>query len=155
MPAQVRFVKPVDNHLLYVAINMREVDVQEVNKSSGLKPYHALCESVRRSKYSTVVLIDDEPVAVFGIVELSLLGSLGVPWMLATPSISKDIKLFMMETKKALSVIFGMYEQLYNYVDIENRNAIRWLKWIGFDIQDPKPYGIKGHLFCKFTKGYS
>jgi hypothetical protein len=44
------------------------------------------------------------------------------------------------------------YGPLINFVHTDNEKSIRWLRWIGFTIAAPVPFGIKQHLFHPFYR---
>ena len=44
----------------------------------------------------------------------------------------------------------GGYTWLVNWVDDRNTCAIRWLKWMGFTIHEPEPYGVANLPFRRF-----
>lgn len=40
---------------------------------------------------------------------------------------------------------------LTNYVDARNAVSIRWLRWLGFEIEPAAPFGIHGLPFHRFS----
>ena len=45
------------------------------------------------------------------------------------------------------------FPYMFNYVDVRHKEAIRWLKWLGFTLNEPTPYGPFGLPFHKFHMG--
>jgi hypothetical protein len=39
---------------------------------------------------------------------------------------------------------------LENWVDARNVTSIKWLKWCGFDFDDPAPFGVEQLMFHRF-----
>ena len=71
--------------------------------------------------------------------------------MLGTDLIKKKQKIFLKRSKPWLEDIKKDYNYLENYVDARNTLSIKWLKWLGFKVEDPIPYGVNGEPFHKFT----
>ena len=44
------------------------------------------------------------------------------------------------------------YDTLYNYVHIDNKVSIRWLKYFGFVITKELPYGHAQEMFYHFER---
>jgi len=42
------------------------------------------------------------------------------------------------------------YSHLENWVDARNTKAINWLRWLGFTVHDPVPFGVAGLPFHRF-----
>jgi len=42
------------------------------------------------------------------------------------------------------------FQRLENYVDARQKRSIRWLKWCGFTVENPKPWGTLGLPFHQF-----
>jgi len=42
------------------------------------------------------------------------------------------------------------FSLLYNYVDARNVKSIKWLRWLGFQLDEPAPYGVRGLPFHRF-----
>ena len=45
------------------------------------------------------------------------------------------------------------YRVLTNYADARNTTAIRWLRWLGFNILPAIPFGLDGLPFHPFELG--
>jgi hypothetical protein len=41
--------------------------------------------------------------------------------------------------------------EVVNYVDARNVRAVKWFKWLGFEVSEPEPFGLNGELFHRFT----
>lgn len=147
----VKYQQPTGALIEYVADNMRAADVKEVWASGDRSPHSALWRGVEESDYSTVALIGDEPVAVFGLALHGILGRTGVPWMLGTDGVVKHKRVFVPNSRVVVSNMLDVAPSLYNYAHAENAVSIRWLKWLGFKFEDAAPYGPHGELFHRFS----
>ena len=150
----VEYVSPTDEGIQYIADNMRQDDIDEVWRCNQMTPHDALSESIKASEESYMIIINGEPVGVFGVVSPGMMNIAGVPWMLGTEGVVQHVTVFIRRTSEVIDRMLVKYGQLYNYVDTKNKKSIRMLRLIGFKIEDPEPYGMMGHSFHKFTKGY-
>lgn len=147
---EVKFKKPCDADLRYVAATMRSADVAEIKASHGFLPYDALLNGVDQSEFCVVAHINDEPVCVLGLNRRDFVSGIGVPWMLGSNSVMKYKREILLYSPKIIREMLSLCETLINYVHTDNKMSIRWLKWLGFKIDDPQPAGINGELFHKF-----
>ena len=131
--------------------NMREHDKQEVNAATNMGIRNAVKTSVNLSSYSKTGLVNDELVCMWGVCPISLLSSSGSPWMLGTDLIEKKQRVFLRRSKPWLNDIRKDYKYLENFVDARNVLSVKWLKWLGFEMDEAEPYGIHGEPFHKFT----
>ena len=130
---------------------MREHDKQEVNAATRMGLWNAVETSVNLSSYSKTGLVNDELVCMWGVCPISLLSSSGSPWMLGTDLIEKKQRVFLRRSKPWLDDIRKDYKYLENFVDARNVLSVKWLKWLGFEMDEAEPYGIHGEPFHKFT----
>ncbi len=131
--------------------NMREHDKMEVNAATHMGLRNAVQTSVIMSTYSKTGLVNDELVCMWGVCPISLLSGSGSPWMLGTDLIKKKQRIFLRRSKPWLDDIRKDYRYLENFVDARNTLSIKWLKWLGFEMDEAEPYGIHGEPFHKFT----
>lgn len=136
----------------YVARNMREQDRIEIRFSSDSSPLDALMKGYRKSDSCWTVLIDGVPAVIFGVRRASICTNNAVVWMLATDRIKEVPYQFVRESRRILNRLLQSYNMVYNYVWEENVVSIQWLKWLGFEIHDPVPYGVGKAKFRRFEK---
>lgn len=131
--------------------NMRPLDRQEIQASSGDDIHEALRRALSISTYRYAAAVDGELAMLGGVTTVSLLGGVGSPWLLGTTLLDRVPGAL---TRGCMGYLEGAKKQfpiLVNYVDARNVKAIRWLKRLGFTISDsPVPYGPKGLPFYKF-----
>ena len=153
MTSVVKYVKPNAELLQYVEDNMREIDKLECREMSGNSPIDALNKGIELSQYATVVVIDNEPCAVVGLSIVSAVNGLGVPWLLATESAVRNKRVFVNNAKQGVDDMRTVCPNLVNYVHEDNKLSIRWLKWMGFTIEESQPLGFNGAMFRRFYIG--
>ena len=130
---------------------LKKSDCLEVYLASGVNPGEALEQSLKQTLIGFTVLIDYKPEISFGISTFNLLGNEAIIWMLSSDKI-KDINLrFVRHGRKYIDYFLTYYKRLVNYVHVENTSSIKWLKYLGAKFDSPKPYGLHGRMFMKFT----
>jgi hypothetical protein len=140
----IELTKAVPGHAAIVPY-LRQADVAEIWASTGLSPAFAVSYSIAHSKDAWAVLLDGKPQAVFGVGNFGV--NSGVPWLVATDEIEKHPVRFYRMSKPMIAILRHKYEHLVNWVDARNKLSLRWLKWAGFTIDDPEPWGIYGLMF--------
>lgn len=147
----VEIARATPAHAAYVAANMRPADRDEVWASGRLTPDDAVMRSIAVTALPLAGLVDGVPACVFGIARRSLLSDEGAPWLLGTDAIARHGRRFLRENRRVLPVLAAPFALLVNYVDVRNAVSIRWLRWLGFEIEPAAPFGIHGLTFHRFS----
>jgi len=130
---------------------MRQPDRAEVAAAAGMGPFRALSDSLQRSAAAWTGMVNDEPVCMFGVTPVDILGGVGSPWLLGTNEVERYAITFLRLNKGYVAKMLELFPHLQNYVDVRNGMSIRWLKWLGFRFDpEPVPYGIWGLPFYRF-----
>lgn len=131
---------------------IRKSDKQEVWAASHMDINEALDLSFRSSETAVVKLFNGIPVAVSGVTRPYLLSNNGIIWMLATEDFENKTVQISAGRKCRVFVeeMLQSFKELYNYIDVRNTVTLKWLKWIGAEFDEPKPYGPDNMLFRKF-----
>lgn len=132
---------PTFSDVEYIAENMRQADIDEINASSGITPLEALREGIEISAICRTFEINDVKIAMAGIVSIPDFEDVGIVWMLGTNDIKKYSKSFTKVSRETLKHIFKIYSKLINYVDCRNETAIKWLLRLGADMGESSPFG--------------
>lgn len=146
----VSFEPVTRDSLEYIADNVRDADRLEVMYSHGVDPLTAIVGASGESSLSSVAMCDGVPVAVFGMVKLGGLFEYGSPWLIGTDQLFTLKREFLTYTRQGVDQMLRMCPSLINYVHCENVKSIRWLKSMGFEFDDPAPYGVAGEPFNRF-----
>ena len=144
------FRKPTDSDIRYVADHMRAADAREVKASHNSSPLGALRNSIRLSSHISCCLVNDVPVCIFGVTPWSILTGTASPWLLGTDEIQRHRKIFVTETRQGVKDMLTLYPYLVNWVHCDNVASISWLRGMGFQFDEPEPYGVRGELFRRF-----
>lgn len=129
---------------------LRQSDELEVGAACGQTADWGLQRSYEMSEAAWVGLIDGVPACAFGVVRTSLLSSVGVPWLLATPEFEEQGLEIVRLSKTYSNLMRGKFRLLMNYVDARQEKSIRWLRWLGFTLEEATPYGLLQMPFHKF-----
>jgi hypothetical protein len=150
--ARIEVRDATHSDILYVARHIREEDRREIAASCLMDPKHIMLATYRQSGVARCGTVDGEPVVVFGVAENTLLGSgCGIPWLIGTPKIYEHERAFLRRNKRMVYQWIKAYGRLSNYVDARNHRAIKWLEWLGFKMEEAKPYGPLGRPFHRFS----
>lgn len=147
-----KFVSAKESHIEDLAANMRKRDVQEAWAAAHLSPERALRFSLDSSVWAYSIVHEGHVLGMFGVASQSVLSDVGIPWFLMTEDLLKDwASAFARLSKGFILRASNLHPILLNYVDVRNTDSIRWLKWAGFKVFPPEPYGPDNMLFHKFT----
>lgn len=130
---------------------VRQADRDEITEALGIPMLEALAQAQAGSMKASKIVVDGDVVAVFGDAVHSVLGRIGVPWLISTVHVERHPKAFLQVCKPEVAEMLTRHAELLNYVDVRNTVAIRWLQWLGFQFDDPAPYGGKGFMFQRFS----
>jgi hypothetical protein len=123
--------------------NLREKDRLELERVFGHieTPREAVERSIRDSERVWTAWVcpgSSIPVAVWGVQRIqgpSVGGPLrvGCAWMVGTPEIYRDVREFLYLSRLYHTVMEAGFDVLYQMVDATYTEALRWLKWLGYD----------------------
>jgi len=134
-----------------VAPIMCKRDAYEVLSSDGISPLEALQLSFETSYECNTLLRNGEPMGMFGCGygEDKIYG---VPWMLTDGKFKGMTKWGLVHSREWINKVKQRHQILYNYVHNENKQSLRWLKWLGFKFMRSIPnYGFgKRDTFYEF-----
>lgn len=138
----------VQSDIASVAACARAPDVEEMLASSGASIEQALAYGLEQSLRVWVIEHDGLPLAAVGDTMAGI--GIGVPWMVTTVHVERHARGFLRASKALLQEAMQRHYRLVNYVDDRNAAAIRWLRWLGFEMHPAAPYGVAGLPFRKF-----
>ena len=129
---------------------LRKIDDAEIRASDGRSAADGLQVGFEKSALCWIALHNDNPVACFGVAPMSQLGTMGVPWFLATDDLPKYTRDLVKLSKPYILKMLDKYPMLCNWRDERNQIAKRWLKWCGFVFSAPEEYGVERRKFSQF-----
>lgn len=142
---------PESDDLAHIASHLRDQDLAELAAAGWDDPAVAIRESVKRSQWTQVGLVDGEPVCVFGCaVYGSLLTPVGTPWLLGTDGLVAHRRVLHRWARRYIAAMLAEYPRLVNAVHAENTVSVRWLKALGFTVHPATPVPPHGAMFHVF-----
>jgi hypothetical protein len=153
LPAELTVRPPRAGDAAYLAEHMRARDRVEVLALIGAHGdlTYTLIRSIAVSPSVGVACRGDEPVFVIGCAAGEC--GLGVPWLIGTEAANDHPVALTRITKRYISEWLVRWPHLVNAVDARSTANVRWLQRLGFTVQAPKPFGLKGEPFHLFTMG--
>lgn len=144
-------VPALPKHVNRIVNRMRKIDQIEC-RATGREPKQALRHCMNGSTLAWTVLLDDKPVAMFGLLPLSILSGRAAPWFLATDEIERGARQWVKWGAGFIAAMQSDFPRLENIVSVENRKAIRVLKALGFAVESE--IVIVGDVaMVRFSKG--
>lgn len=147
------YITPAETkHIEAMLGRIRQADYDEFAAGYSLTPERGLAIGLKVSTHCWAGIWDGKVIAIAGLNPISFLGDEAHPWMVGTRDLERpEIRREFLELSKSVLLhMLSIYPRLENWVDVRNRMAVRWLKWLGFTMHDPEPYGPKGMLFHRF-----
>jgi hypothetical protein len=131
-----------------MAPHLRATDVLEVQAAKLWTPEQALLRSLEHAPGSCAWLLDGEPALMWGVEPVCAAAGLGVAWTLGTDAVTQHPLMFWRLCKAELARLMLHWQVLFNWIDARYEASIRWAWRLGFVIDEPKPFGAEGRLFC-------
>lgn len=147
---KAQIVPATRGHIEAMLPHVRQADVDEFLATNGWSPRRVLETGLRTSTFACAGLINGEVVTIFGVAPASMIGGNGIPWLVGTDALEKYQRTFLRRCGKVVNAMLAVYPYLENYVDARNNAARVWLHWLGFTLEEPKPYGIHSLPFHRF-----
>lgn len=151
MPLLAIEIVPAERvHASYVACRLRAADEAEARAMSASEPAIALRKTMGLSLEAWAGIAGGEPVCIFGLGIGSLGGGVGRPWLMGTPALEANAIAFLRRNRAMVRHWLGLCSTLENWVDDRHAVSMRWLRWLGFTLDDPAPFGPYRLPFRRF-----
>ena len=132
---------------------LRSEDADEIG-IFGHKDFMAHFDfAISQSIESYAMLYKGIPCAMFGICPTSLLGSDANIWLLGTPEMAHVKKTFMKLSRLFIGEWLNKYPRLWNLVPCDYEKSLKWLKWLGAEINGPLLIKDAKYNIISFVKG--
>jgi hypothetical protein len=148
MPLLVQVVPATSALAERMAPRLRAADTAEVEACQGWTPLQALLRSLELAPGSRALLFDGEPVAMWGVEPLNAGAGVGIAWLLGTDDLTAHPLTFWRVCKHELAQLRVEWPVLVNWIDARYEASLRWARRLGFAVDQPKPFGRNGALFC-------
>lgn len=134
-----------------LALILNDDDRREVAALSGRDPAEVLIDGMQRSTEAWTGRVDGQLVCIWGVGPQSLIGETGVPWLLGSDLVQKHAPIFLRLNREYIARWRQTYPVLANVVDARHVRALRWLRWLGFEIGAPTVMGVQRLPFHPFV----
>jgi len=142
--ARIDVVAAAAGHVAPIAARMRHADREEAWAAARLEPEAALRLSLAASPLAWTGRVDGRPECMFGV------GAGGIPWLLGSDAVERYATGFLRRNRPYVTRMLETFGHLSNWVDARNTASIRWLRWLGFTIEAPRPFGPSNLPFHPF-----
>lgn len=130
-------------HADHIGRHLRAIDALELALvRPDNTPHQSVLNSLTASTWAEAVLVDAQPAIIYGVVPSSVPG-VAIPWMVATEAIHRISRAFVKGSAEKVACMHTAGAFLMNRVHHDNTLSIRWLKWLGFKVEDT-PCGPNG-----------
>ena len=109
--------------------NLRPADKREIIAGTGELLQSSLDDGIRTSDECWTLVLEDEPIAVYGYRETSEKDA--YIWMLGTEKILDIRWQFLRATKNTVKQIIKNYDSLWSLSYARNTVHSDWYKWVG------------------------
>ncbi len=121
----------------------------EIRASGGFAdPEPAVRMSINHSEESWAAYHDGNLVGVFG-VQVPTQGQFQIIWAMTTVHAAKHPLVFLRASKAAVECLRDKYPLMVNMVHARWKEALSWVRLLGFEIGPIEGYGPKGEGFCR------
>ncbi len=150
MASDVVAVKRADlDDVLELVPRVRPADLAELWAAGHATPREVIEPAIAAGE-AFAAYFDGSIGCVFGVMPYGW-GAVGIPWMVGTATLERHPMAFLRAARARLPEMLRPHAALVNFVDARNTKAVQWLRWMGFQIDEPKPYGLDRLPFHRFT----
>lgn len=147
-----RTVPALPHHAAAIVHGMRDKDRLEIAQGWGMEPIVAIRECLAASFWARTLFYELEPMAMYGLAPLSIMGGACRLWMFATAGVERHPFAFARATHRALMAVLERCTLATNLVALDDEPVLKWLDWLGATyVSQPQPRG--GRLFAQFILG--
>ena len=129
---------------------LRQQDEDEVRAAGHDDGTSALLASVKASDMAFTIWVDGEAAGIFGVAKHPEDPQIGIPWMLGTDRLLRARRALVYESRPWIDFLNERYPLLTNIVHSQNDVSIRWLKAMGFTMDEAVEMGE--HEFWSFYR---
>jgi hypothetical protein len=138
------------------ATGWREADEHECVAASGNGCTENCFLALDAADNETYTIMNEGyPVGMFGVVPLVGMGippGWGTVWLLAAHGLYGIRRDFLRQCTNWIDHLQRFYPCVTNFVHVENRPAIAWCQYVGFNLGPVQKYGVAGEHFMQITR---
>lgn len=148
---QIEVREPTLDELIDLSNRLCDEDECEI-RAMGLNPQLGIISTASESVEIQAAFKGGLILSAWGVAITQDLAGIARPWMVMTPEGRKHPRTIMQISHAAVASWSRKYGYLENFVDSRHRQAVRWLKRIGFSVEPALPMGPYGREFHRFHR---
>ena len=94
-------------------------------------------------------MVDGEIACLWGLAPPTFLSENAYLWLLTTDIVEEHKFLFIRYSQRYVEEMLKVYPRIVGHVEINNLQAVRWIRWLGAKIGEPengfRPFVIRRH----------
>jgi len=144
---EIKFPDVTEAHILELAAGMRPDDELECRQAGYASALEAVRETVAASKEARTCTVDGRVLAIYGVIEESVVTGRGQLWLLTTTLVDTHKKTFVTYARLALLLMKQRWRTLIVPIGAEHRGALRLASRFSFtrgetfpDVSTGKPF---------------
>ena len=130
----------------YILDNLRKEDKDELLAIYGNNYKQKVMDNIMKTEFYVLLgktKDKDIPVVMGGIWEVIPNNPhIGGAWLLSTDKVKNHKMTLLRELRKEVEAADEKFILTYNLIYEENKEAKKWLKWLGYRFDKPKPEGM-------------
>jgi hypothetical protein len=134
-------------HIDQMKGSFREIDELEALMVNGHDAYNTAISNFYLSVNTWVGLLYGVPVVLFGHTKEDIASGVSKPWFMGTKHMDRCGLSILRRTRKYIAKIKAASTKIEATVHKDNNISLKWLKWAGFNIGQPEPFGKSDQLF--------
>lgn len=138
-------------HAHELVSRIRPADAAEIAALGYPNPLDGLLECLDMAVGAFSGFIDGELAAMMGYAVPEMLGRHAMPWLVTTDVVDRHPLAFARASRRVVRTMLKDHALLENYVDSRHTVCVKWLAWLGFEIEPAQPIGPLGVPFHRFT----
>lgn len=146
----VREAAIADAHEL--APHLKAADLAEIWASGHHTGLEALLLGFEYRYRNWAVVMNGQVAALFGVTAPSICSPVGTPWLLGRELTRGEGLALLRQSRHYVSQMARGFCTLENWTDARHLESHAWLRWCGFTLDAPQPWGVEKLPFHRFHK---
>ena len=138
------------SHAYELSAHLKQADLDEISASSGKSSIDALLSGFGPNAKVWSFAKRGRVILMFGVNSGSATSPIGVPWLLGSELGRLDRLAVLSRSRQYVEEMRKGYLVLENWTDKRHRESHNWLRWMGFTLESPLPWGVRGLPFNRF-----
>lgn len=117
------------------------IDIREVIRRSPVAAVEGAQDIMNECMFRSVEvrygLLDNEVACMWGLIPPTLLSDAAYIWLLTTDIVAENKFLFIRHSQRWVESALETYPRLIGDCMVGNDQAVRWLKWLGAEFDQP------------------